>query len=194
MKIQKHHKLLVPVSGRTSVNIRALTYAEDAELVKKATKKDEQGEEQVDPQSLIDLRSCAMTGLSLEDLLALSQPDINTIEHWNHTFSTQDSESVASLLDFRNWTVGDEMIPKLLQPIKERNSYQLKYPTGRVTRAMQVQKTDDERTFTISIGCTDLEHDELYQLSTPDWTYMQNRLSDFLSQQADYFRQPTSSE
>ena len=206
MKIQKTHTLLVPALGKTEVVIRALSYEEDAELVELATKKDadkkpikdENGEVIINAEKLLELRSFKMTGIDEKDFFDLSQPDITTIQNWNHIFTTQDSVSVASLLGFKvgkkPWTVGDDMNPLLLQPLDNRDSYALKYPTGRLTKAMDAQKTDDERTFTITAGCTDLKHDQIYQLTTPDWIYLQNRLTDFLSRPADYFRQPTSSE
>ncbi|MFA0055136.1 hypothetical protein [Vibrio echinoideorum] len=200
MKIQKQHLLLVPVQQMTQVIIRPLTYQEDADLVKESLikdangnpEKDKNGQDKINSEKLLELRSCKMTGLSESELLELAQPDINTIEYWNHIFTTQDSETVARLLeisvDKKPWSVGNNMKPCLLQALDGCDSYALKYPTGRLTKAMNAQKTDDDRTFTITAGCTDLSHDQIYQLTTPDWTYLQNRLTDFLSQQADYFR------
>lgn len=206
MKIQKTHTLLVPALGKTEIVIRALSYEEDAQLVELATEKDDQGnpikdekgEVKINAEKLLELRSFKMTGIDEKDFFDLSQPDITTIEYWNHVFTTQDSVTVARLLELKigdePWTVGNDMNPRLLQPLENCDSYALKYPTGRLTKAMNAQKTDDERTFTITAGCTDFKHDQIYQLTTPDWTYLQNRLTDFLSRPADYFRQPTSSE
>ena len=195
MNIFKTHLLLMAVGPMTEVTMTPLTYEADLALLKKATP---EGKKEPTPEKLYQLRVEAMTGLSEDDLDTLSQPDLNTIENWVNVFTMSDSITVANLLGLKlkdsegnetEWRIVDGMNPSLLVPLSDgKDFYQLKYPTGKTTKRFNAYEDARSRTDYISVACTSLSDAQLLKLSVPDWTYLQHRLTDFLSQKADFFR------
>ena len=195
MNIFKTHLLLMAVGSMTEVTITPLTFEADLALVTKATPKNKK---EPTPDVLHQLRLEAMTGLDEKELDSLSQPDLNTIENWVNVFTLSDSVMVAHLLGITlkdneseetEWHIVDGMNPTLLVPLPDgKDSYQLKYPTGKTTKRFNAYDEARARTDYISVACTSLSEAQLLKLSVPDWTYLQRRLTDFLSQKADFFR------
>jgi hypothetical protein len=85
----------------------------------------------------------------------------------------------------------------LLVPIKAFggrviDSLQIQVPAMKVSKAMRKFKTPNERADFVSAHCVGLTVPEVQSLSLPDWTQLQERLSDFLNKPAAFFRSETS--
>lgn len=189
MPVQKVHSLLMPVNELTEVTITPFSYQQDKAMVKKATPEDKK---EPDEDMLAMLRFEQATGLSEDDKDNLSQPDINTLEHWLNVYLLSESDKVAKLLkltvDDKPWCIGKGMTVNLLQPLPDgTDSYTLKYPTGKTTKRFNSYDDASDRSEYISSACTSLIDEQVMMLSTPDWTTLQRRLTNFLAQKADFF-------
>lgn len=195
MKIQKLHLLLMPVGDLTDVIITPISYAQDLAFMKEATSKKTK---KPDVEKLSALRVEAMTGLNEAAMDELARPDINTIMDWVTVFLMSDSNTVAELLkltvepegETTAWTVGDEPMSANLLVILDdgTDKFSLKYPTGKVTKQFEALTDDNHRSEFLATACTSLSALQVKALSTPDWTHLQNKLTDFLKQKADFFR------
>ena len=111
--------------------------------------------------------------------------------------SKADEDTIAKLQKKIDECKLDYDNPELLVPItgddgNEISSYRILPPTVDTTDMMEEYQDLYDKTIFVSMKCTGLSQEELESLSVPDWNLMQERLSDFLTESADYFRQETS--
>jgi hypothetical protein len=125
------------------------------------------------------------TDLDESMLNKLRLPDYNTLRNIVHNFLNKGADQFIDDIDPSN--------PKLLVPIKGEDGkeivdYILEVPDVQTSKLMHKYKTPFEKSLFLSANCTGMTPYEVQQLSLPDWNYLQERLIDFLDEQADYFQ------
>ncbi|WP_125782824.1 phage tail assembly protein [Pseudoalteromonas rubra] len=180
--MNKTHPLKWPINidgdqSIENVTIAPLTVGQEREL-SKIHKDDEKKM----------LRACIVksTGLTEQQMLQLVAPDYTTISREVLALMTKPAS------EFSSQDIEHDS-PVLLHPIvgdtgEQITSYTIKPPTVQCTDMMDAHKDEWERTMFISASCSGLSATELSRLSLPDWTQMQNRLLDFLTEPADFFQ------
>jgi hypothetical protein len=181
------HPLLYPIAlenGDTlhEIPLRAIVVSEHrAALVKAGKDNDDQFE-----QILL-----VATGLPAAVLDELKQPDYLALVDLIHDYI----KLPGTYFTGRKPENPDEF--PLLVPIKGFggrviDSLQIQVPAMKVSKAMRKLKTPNERADFVSAHCVGLSVPEVQSLSLPDWTQLQERLSDFLNKPAAFFRSETS--
>ena len=139
-----------------------------------------------------------MCGLSDKELRQLSAPDFNSLTSQIAEYISNDAAYF-----FKKGNVDiDQDKPLLLIPIKGDDGgvitqISLKVPTVitiDVLEEMEAKNiSHEERNAWLTENCTGLSKAEQGRLCVQDWTQTQNRLSDFLTQTAEYFQEEMSS-
>lgn len=186
MKIEKKIVLLAPIDRKKTLILKALTWDEDNKLTNDSTNDDGV----VDTTKLSWLRIETVSGLTVEQVDAMPQPDINLIKNFVVSTISKTAEEIAKELDFKFEKHKDPMVKNLLQPLGDgTKSYKLKYPTGKLTKILDQETDDERRTFTLCEFCTGLTEFQLKSMSTPDWNSLQDILDKFLGKTSEFFRQ-----
>lgn len=185
MKIEKKFTLLVPIGRKKTLTLKALTWDEDQKLTEAST---EDGV--LDSTKLSWLRIEAVSGLDVDQVNDMSQPDINTIKGFVVSTISKSATDIAKELDIKFEQQKDPMVKNLLQLLGDgTTSYKLRYPTGKLTKILELETNDERRTFTLCEFCSGLNELQLKSMSTPDWNSLQNILDKFLGKTAEFFRQ-----
>lgn len=185
--VMPSHPLLYPVvleSGDTvtEIPLRPIAVSEHrAALVKAGKDNDDQFE-----QILV-----VASGLPLEVLEQIKQPDYVALVDLIHDYI----KLPGTYFTGRKPENPDDF--PLLVPIKGFGGrvidrLQIQVPAMKVSKAMRKFKTPNERADFVSAHCVGLSVPEVQSLSLPDWTQLQERLSDFLNRPAAFFRSETS--
>ena len=146
----------------------------------------------------------AMTGQPDDIIAQLKKPDYNSlttqIDRLNN-YSTEDiqEEDLEALRE-----AGKKVDPLkfskdhpvLLVPVTdaiadEITEYQLQPPTVGLTRQSRLEKDPHKRGMTVASACSGLHQDIIDQLHMPDFNQLMERVSDFLTQQGDFFQTET---
>lgn len=181
------HPLLFPIDledGGTlsEIPLRAINVAEHrAAIVKGGKDNDDQFE-----QILV-----VASGLPTSVLEQIKQPDYVALVDLIHDYI----KLPGTYFTGRKPESPDDF--PLLVPIKAFggrvvDSLQIQVPAMKVSKAMRKFKTPNERADFVSAHCVGLSVPEVQSLSLPDWTQLQERLSDFLNRPAAFFRSETS--
>lgn len=186
MKIEKKIALLASVNRKKTLTLKALTWDEDNKLTLDSTNDDGV----LDPNKLSWLRIEKVSGLTVEQVDEMPQPDINSIKNFINSTITKKAEDIAKELDLKFEQHKDSMVKLLLQPLGDgTTSYKLKYPTGKLTKILEQETDDERRTFALCEFCTGLNELQLKSMSTPDWNSLQDILDKFLGKTSEFFRQ-----
>ena len=181
------YPLLYPISLENSetvseIPLRPIVVSEHrAALVKAGKDNDDQFE-----QILV-----VASGLPVEVLEQIKQPDYVALVDLIHDYI----KLPGTYFTGRKPENPDDF--PLLVPIKAFggrviDSLQIQVPAMKVSKAMRKFKTPNERADFVSAHCVGLTVPEVQSLSLPDWTQLQERLSDFLNKPAAFFRSETS--
>lgn len=181
------HPLLYPISLENGemlheIPLRPIVVSEHRAALHKAGKDNDDQFEQI----LI-----VATGLPSAVLDELKQPDYLALVDLIHDYI----KLPGTYFTGRKPESPDEF--PLLVPIKGFggriiDSLQIQVPAMKVSKAMRKLKTPNERADFVSAHCVGLSVPEVQSLSLPDWTQLQERLSDFLNKPAAFFRSETS--
>ncbi|TDF41885.1 phage tail assembly protein [Alteromonadaceae bacterium M269] len=176
--MMKTHSLKWPLTGQQPLStldvspIDVMSY----EALRKNHNDDDERERDLISQS---------TGVAIDVLVTLKTPDYNSVRQLVRDFVDKPSNHFIPKMD------KDE--PTLLVPIKgddgkDIKNYTLECPTVDVSDKMKNFKEDSEKSVFLASACTTLSHSEVEKLSMPDWNFLLDRLNDFLSESADFFR------
>lgn len=149
----------------------------------------------------------AMSGLPAEALLQLAQPDYNSLMAEVRNLCNNTSRQLLEDDHAERRKAGenlpplhfDENEPSLLVPLSdpiagEVNRYTLRPPSVGLTRQVRGEKDAHKQGMLIASACTGLHHDVLDQFHVPDFNYLMERVSDFLTEKSDFFLKPTSTD
>lgn len=185
--VMPSYPLLFPVSldsgeALAEIPLRAINVAEHrAALVKAGKDNDDQFE-----QILV-----VASGLPASVLEQIKQPDYVALVDLIHDYI----KLPGTYFTGRKPESPDDF--PLLVPIKVFGGkivdrLQIQVPAMKVSKAMRKLKTPNERADFVSAHCVGLSVPEVQSLSLPDWTQLQERLSDFLNRPAAFFQSETS--
>lgn len=123
-----------------------------------------------------------LTGLTEADLLALKSPDY-------HALSLQLADYLQKQSSFFIPIKKDsyENIP-LLKPVGSITKVSASLPTARAWKLIRKSKDDTDKANKIAVGaCFSLSHEEMEQLTLPDWFLLLGRATDFFTKTGEYF-------
>jgi len=183
MSIFKKHTLYQPFASVKEIETRVITIADYEPIYIKHLERDVETD-----QLMMDELIQVATGLELEQIVQLSMPDYNALEEAVKLQTSNSSEHFfkESGKDF------NVEAPKLLDPLNGIEAIQYKVPNVRTSRNANEIKDDTreplERTKYLIESCTQLTRLHIAKLSVRDFIMIQERITDFLQQEATFFQ------
>ncbi|KFC09023.1 phage protein [Trabulsiella guamensis ATCC 49490] len=146
----------------------------------------------------------AMTGQPEEIIAQLKKPDYNSLTAQIDRLTNYTTPDLLEEDENLRIAAGKKVVkaevskenPSLLVVVSDPLSgevadYRLQPPTVGLTRQVRIEKDNHKRGMMVASTCTGLHQDVIDMFHMPDFNYLMELISDFLTQPGDYFQKQT---